>query len=83
LLYYGNSIFIPAAGDYYEKGLEGIGEYSSLWSRNLANPLSAYGFGFDVSYSGTWDNDRYMGSTIRGVIGNDPELGPILPDPAV
>lgn len=72
----GNSIFIPAAGDYLLGGLDGVGEYSDLWCQGLLNVYSAYEFGFDNSGGGVWDKNRFGGLTIRGVIGEGPEPGP-------
>ena len=68
-----NSIFIPAAGGYWQKGPDGIGEYSTLWCQALKTVYVAYAFGFSNSDNGVFDVDRFGGVSVRGVIGEGPQ----------
>lgn len=75
-----NSIFIPAAGEYWGNGPEGVGEYSTLWCQVLKTVYAAYAFGFSNSANGVFDVDRFGGVSVRGVIGEGPQPGPeIIP----
>lgn len=71
-----NSIFLPAAGEYMDEGPGGIGEYSELWCQDLTGVFGAYMLEFDNSLCDVGDIVRYIGLTIRGVIGEGPEPTP-------
>ena len=66
----GNSIFIPAAGDWYESLLYGLRTSGRLWSSSLngSNDDDARGlycnYGGDVNEYSTY---RYYGRSVRGV----------------
>ena len=63
----GNSIFLPAVGQYRDDLLERLGTYGYYWSSSLANHISA----FDLAYhSGRVYGDgyfRYIGRAVRPV----------------
>jgi len=78
----GESIFIPAAGEYWGKGLDGVGRYADVWNRTIFsnNIYSGFAFGMFIDEEGgVWDIDRFGGVSVRGVIGDgpSPEPGPI------
>ena len=67
----GNSIFLPAAGNYSRDEVQYKGEEGHYWTKTLSNgnTTNALGFAFDssstelVSYTA-----RYLGASIRPVL---------------
>ena len=68
-----NSIFLPAAGEKWEKGLSGENTYGRYWSSNLdvSKPSYAQRLTFSFMATRTMDSiDRYYGFSIRPVKSN-------------
>ena len=66
----GNSIFLPAAGNYYESGLLNAASGGSYWSSSPGTnyPYYAYPLRFVSDYV-NWDNyDRCGGRSVRPVV---------------
>ena len=66
----GNSIFLPAAGYYYEGGLNRAGSEGYYWSGSLdtGRPGGAYGLVFISGYVGWVDYGRVCGRSVRPVV---------------
>ena len=67
----GNSIFIPAAGYYYNGSVDGVGKYGRVWSSSLGT--SCHSFAWDLGFlSGDCRMGdyvyRYGGLSVRGVM---------------
>ncbi len=64
----GNSIFLPAAGEYYIV-LGGAGSYGYYWSSSLYtdSPSSAYFLVLTSNHLGMYDNGRCNGLSVRPV----------------
>ena len=63
-----NSIFIPAAGFYYDSSASDIDSQAVYWSSSWYSDSNANNFNIDVEVLGTTDNlTRYYGLTVRGV----------------
>ncbi len=65
----GNSVFLPAAGFYYERGLDSAGSYGRYWSSSLYTGSTGDAW-FIYFYSGNYDmfhNYRYLGQPVRPV----------------
>ena len=65
----GGSIFLPAAGDRWDGGLDNAGSWGSYWSSTLygSSPFSAYGLRFHSGYASWYNYYRYYGHTVRPV----------------
>lgn len=80
-----NSIFLPAAG-VNDEGLQAEGNLGIIWanivsSKNNTRAWTLQAFNFDSSGVLLIDDSRYAGISVRGVIGEDPELGPLPEEP--
>jgi len=78
----GESIFIPATGEYWNEGLAGTGEFTDIWSQTIGSEgiSSGYSLGFYIDENcQVWTVVRFAGFPIRGVIGDGPEPGPQEP----
>lgn len=64
----GNSIFLPAAGNYTAYGFAGVGQICVYWSSSLdtGHPFSSFGFGFQ-SQSIIGQQSRCSGVSVRAV----------------
>lgn len=63
-----NSIFLPAAGYYQKKTVQKNGERGCYWSSSLGNySHSAVYLGFNSSTERTYNDERYIGRSIRPV----------------
>ena len=63
-----NSIFIPAAGFYYDSSASDIDSQVLCWSSSWYSDSKANNFNIDVEVLGTTDNlSRCYGLTVRGV----------------
>ena len=62
-------IFIPAAGEGQDGSVDGVGNYSRVWSSLLraSNPSTAGGLHFDSSSCGIRSGNRCFGRSVRGV----------------
>ena len=67
--YTNNSIFLPAAGYRIDSSLSNAGSYGYYWSSSLYTgyPYSAYYLYFYSVNVGWYDDDRYVGFTVRPV----------------
>lgn len=68
----GNTLFIPAAGDCSDGGVNDVGEWGDVWSSSLDTDgvNSAWSFSFDSDGAGFYDGvSRCNGLSVRGVIG--------------
>jgi len=78
----GNSIFFPAAGDFWGEGPEGQSEWFYVWSssRNSGSPYNAWGLSGDSDGMSVYYGSRFGGLSVRGVLGelNDEEGGGLL-----
>lgn len=65
----GGTIFLPAAGDRWDSGLDGAGSNGYYWSSTLREsyPYNAWGLYFDSGGVGTDNSGRYDGHTVRPV----------------
>lgn len=66
----GNSIFIPAAGDYYSGSSHGVGFKSYLWSSSLGEGNAKFAWSFNL-YSKSvflFYSNRCFGHSVRGVV---------------
>lgn len=65
----GNSIFLPAAGWYYDRSPSGVGENCFYWSStpDVNNPKKACYLSFTRDYTRTNCDDRYRGHCVRPV----------------
>lgn len=63
------SLFLPAAGFYYDSSLDDAGSYGYYWSRSLStsSSRSAYYLGFSSGGVGWYGNGRYYGFSVRPV----------------
>ena len=75
----GNSIFMPAAGNRYGSSLYDAGEYGLYWSSTPyeSNDSNTYSLDFDSSYHYVNWIDRYLGQSVRPVLGNQNESNKI------
>ena len=75
----GNSIFLPAAGNRYGSSLYDAGEYGLYWSSTPyeSNDSNTYSLDFDSSYHYVNWIDRYLGQSVRPVLGNQNESNKI------
>ena len=66
----GNSIFLPAAGFYYESSLISAGDRGDYWSSAPYESLSgdARSLFFNSDYHGVGNNGRYFGLSVRPVL---------------
>jgi len=65
----GGSVFLPAAGDRLNGGLDGAGDWGFYWSSTLDESGPCYAYGLYI-YSGNvrWgDGNRYVGQSVRPV----------------
>ncbi|MBR3472762.1 MAG: hypothetical protein IKH22_09310 [Prevotella sp.] len=65
----GHSIFLPAAGCWYDSKSHGAGSYGAYWSNtiNAESPSNAWSFNFGIAYVGKSYFNRLSGFTIRPV----------------
>ena len=65
----GNSIFLPAAGDRYDRSLGDAGYLGYYWSSSLntGSPRSAWSVDFYSGYVGRYSYERYYGFSVRPV----------------
>ena len=63
----GNSIFLPAAGIYGNRGLALVGSNGDYWSRSLDKSFDAYYLNFYSSHVGWTSNNRCWGQPVRPV----------------
>ena len=65
----GNSIFLPAAGDRYDRSLGDAGCIGYYWSSSLntGSPSSAWSVDFYSGYVGRYGYDRSYGFSVRPV----------------
>ena len=67
-----NSIFLPAAGYYQKKSVQKKGSYGCYWSASLgAYSHSANYLGFNSTVKRTYNEERYIGRSIRPVCKKD------------
>ena len=66
----GNTLFIPAGGNYNNGEIWSVGESGSVWSSSLYtdNINNAQNFIFSPLGASVSYNDRYSGRSVRGVI---------------
>lgn len=66
----GNTLFIPAGGNYSNGEIWSVGESGSVWSSSLYtdNVNNAQNFIFSPLGASVSYNDRYSGRSVRGVI---------------
>ena len=67
----GNSIFLPAAGYYYDNSSNRARSYGYYWSSllSIGNPDNAWFVYYDTGNKYGEDGNRYYGRSIRAVIG--------------
>lgn len=65
----GNSIFLPAAGVFYDNNVEVAGELGSYWSSLLDTGFTYYSWHlqFGANKCGTWWTERRIGQSVRPV----------------
>ena len=65
----GNSIFIPAAGHYYDGSVGNVGSYGRVWSSSLYTsvPDRAWYLFFNSGGCYVDNTNRYYGRSVRGV----------------
>ena len=63
----GQTLFIPAAGFYFNGSLSYIGEGGNIWSSTPDGSSGAYGLGFDHVGSGMGSGGRDDGGSVRPV----------------
>ncbi len=65
----GNSIFLPAAGDRYDRSLGDAGSIGYYWSSSLdtGSPYNAWSVDFYSGYVGRYDYSRSYGFSVRPV----------------
>ena len=65
----GNSIFLPAAGRRFGKGISGAGSKGHYWSSSIYtdSPDDALEILFDYSYVNSVCSNRYSGPSVRPV----------------
>ena len=68
----GGSIFLPAAGIWYDSRLFSAGSYGDYWSstQDPSHVYRAYGLYFDSSGAGTHYDGLYYGRSVRPVVRN-------------
>ena len=66
----GNSIFIPAAGHFYNGSLAVVDGYGNVWSSSLntSTPRDAWYLYFDSDRCNMDDYERCYGLSVRGVL---------------
>lgn len=65
----GQTLFIPANGDYYLGGLSDDGVYGNVWSSTPNDIVSAQSFCLENGDNGTYPESRRHGYSVRPVIG--------------
>ena len=65
----GNSIFLPAAGDWFMWDFKYAGSVGTYWSSSLdaGIPYNAVDFGFNSDLVSWNNNQRYIGYSVRPV----------------
>ena len=63
----GNSVFLPAAGEYYDSSENWGGEIGSYWSASWSSPYFVSLLNFDSGSQGLSSRDRCYGCSVRGV----------------
>ena len=66
----GNSIFLPAAGFWYDTYLNYVGSYGSYWSSSLYTDFRAWYVFFISDFVSRRSYDRYYGLSVRPVYGD-------------
>lgn len=67
--YTDRSIFLPAAGNYYDTRISFVGSYGRYWSssRDTDDPSTVGFLGFDSGSVATYYDNRYRGLSVRPV----------------
>ena len=63
----GNSIFLPAAGNYNGTTLQNLGTYGYYWAATLNNATNAYNLFFYSTIVYMGNGARYYGLPVRAV----------------
>lgn len=65
------TLFIPASGDCSHGSVNNVGGYGFVWSQSLyeSNVLSGRFLDFDSGNAGLYNDNRYYGQSVRGVVG--------------
>ena len=63
----GNSIFLPAAGNYYGTSLQNLGTNGSYWAATLNDATNAYNLSFYSTLVNMFNYARYYGLPVRAV----------------
>ena len=66
--YSSNSVFLPAAGNYFNGRVSGQDGYGYYWSSTAIESYEAYYLGFRSGGRSVYPDDRYYGYSVRAVL---------------